>query len=89
MGAHDLPGLAPYLKPHSGLMMEKTEIPQAKDPAVPVGTPPGGGSWTWNIDAQQWVEVVKESEVPVTPVNLFDVVSALKTAKESEAPATE
>lgn len=34
---------------------EQAEIPaDARDPAVPIGTPPGGGSWTWDIDAQAW-----------------------------------
>lgn len=31
-----------------------------KDPAEPIGNPPGGGSWTWDIPSQTWVEVVSE-----------------------------
>lgn len=26
----------------------------ARDPAQPVGTPPAGGRWTWDIAAQAW-----------------------------------
>lgn len=27
-----------------------------RDPADPIGMPPGGGSWTWDISKQQWIE---------------------------------
>lgn len=26
----------------------------ARDPAQPIGTPPAGGRWTWDIAAQAW-----------------------------------
>lgn len=24
---------------------------------LPIGTPPGGGSWTWNVNTGLWVEI--------------------------------
>lgn len=30
---------------------------EATNPAEPIGTPPGGGSWTWDAEAQAWVAV--------------------------------
>lgn len=26
----------------------------ARNPAEPIGTPPGGGSWAWDIPSQAW-----------------------------------
>lgn len=28
-----------------------------RNPAEPIGNPPGGGRWTWSIDKQEWVEL--------------------------------
>lgn len=29
--------------------------------AEPIGTPPSGGNWTWDIPSQQWVEVAEQA----------------------------
>lgn len=29
----------------------------ARNPAEPIGTPPTGGSWTWDIPSQAWVSL--------------------------------
>lgn len=31
-------------------------VESERDPAEPIGNPPGGGSWTWDIELQAWVE---------------------------------
>lgn len=37
---------------------EPTEhMPASTAPAQPIGTPPGGGEWTWDADAGGWVPV--------------------------------
>lgn len=28
-----------------------------RNPAEPIGMPPGGGRWTWDIPLQQWVDL--------------------------------
>lgn len=38
---------------------------QAQDASQPVGTPPGGGSWTW--DATQRIWVPKADAAPAQP----------------------
>lgn len=35
-------------------MSTKTPAP-AQDNSQPVGTPPGGGSWTWSAEQGAWV----------------------------------
>lgn len=45
-----------------------------RDPAEPIGMPPGGGRWTWDIPQQKWVcldqiEEVKAQEVTETETN--------------------
>lgn len=32
-----------------------TEPGPDQDPAHPTSNPPGGGSWVWNVAAQQWL----------------------------------
>lgn len=32
-----------------------TDTPAGTAPVQPVGTPPGGGEWTWDADAGAWV----------------------------------
>lgn len=34
-----------------------------RDPAEPIGMPPGGGRWTWDIPTQAWVDLDVVPEV--------------------------
>jgi hypothetical protein len=45
-------------------MAKKDEIAaQAeRNLAEPIGTPPHGGNWTWDIPKQAWVEVSESTE---------------------------
>lgn len=36
----------------------------ARDPAQPIGTPPGAGRWTWDIDAQAWAQLPDTTPAP-------------------------
>lgn len=39
-------------------MPPKTATPDLpQDAHIPVGTPPGGGRWTWSAEARDWVPV--------------------------------
>lgn len=33
-----------------------------RNPADPIGNPPGGGKWTWDIEKQAWVELPMNPE---------------------------
>ena len=35
--------------------MNDTDTRTPTDPQQPVGTPPGGGRWTWDAATQAWV----------------------------------
>lgn len=35
--------------------------------AEPIGTPPHGGRWTWDIPAQVWVELPDTAAAPAAP----------------------
>lgn len=50
-------------------MAKKNEIEtQAeRNPAEPIGTPPHGGNWTWDIPKQEWVELIVASETQEAP----------------------
>lgn len=39
--------------------------PPAQDNSQPVGTPPGGGSWTWDAALRTWVP--KPTAAPAQP----------------------
>ena len=39
-----------------------TPVADVRDPAQPIGTPPGGGTWTWDVPAQQWVKVPPQGD---------------------------
>jgi hypothetical protein len=43
--------------------------PAPAAPAQPVGTPPGGGRWTWDAQAAQWVSLpdTADIEIPFAP----------------------
>lgn len=34
----------------------KVEVTE-RNPAEPIGNPPGGGRWTWDIEAQEWKQL--------------------------------
>lgn len=36
-------------------MTKETPAAPVRDPKEPIGNPPGGGSWSWDADAQEWV----------------------------------
>lgn len=38
-------------------MAKKNEEASTRNPAEPIGNPPGGGKWTWDIESQKWVEL--------------------------------
>jgi hypothetical protein len=46
-------------------------MPTAKTPAPastePVGTPPGGGSWTWSPELAAWVPAAPAKDTTETP----------------------
>lgn len=50
-------------------MAKKNEIDaqSERNPAEPIGTPPRGGNWTWDIPKQEWVEVIAAAETQETP----------------------
>lgn len=43
---------------------ETTETSEVTDrnPAEPIGNPPGGGSWTWDIPLQKWVTLTPDTQ---------------------------
>lgn len=38
-------------------MNEATTTTPTVDPSQPIGTPPGGGSWTWDASRGGWVSL--------------------------------
>lgn len=40
-----------------GKKTEEVAVAVERNPADPIGNPPGGGKWTWDIEQQQWVEL--------------------------------
>lgn len=51
--------------------MAKQNKPEEPDrnPAEPIGMPPGGGRWTWDIPAQAWVDLDAEPAVQAQDVS--------------------
>ncbi len=43
-------------------------LPPAEPNREPVGTPPGGGRWTWDFDTCQWVPLPDQAAAP-TPTD--------------------
>lgn len=44
----------------------KTPAAPTQDNSQPVGTPPGGGSWTWSAEQAAWVPRMPTSPAPAT-----------------------
>lgn len=51
-------------KPETTESTEATE-PVAiveRNPAEPIGNPPGGGRWTWDVPLQKWVSLNSDTQ---------------------------
>jgi hypothetical protein len=42
----------------------------ARDPAQPVGTPPAGGCWTWDVNAQAWAPLPDQPAPGAAPTDI-------------------